>query len=100
MEPKMSEETDRMIAHAVKSLAESVQGIGGVLRGEVASRLETNRILALIHDQNGEILKAIERGNERHRESEKAIRVLQSTVKNHGERIVTLEQATGIAPAE
>jgi len=86
----------RQLAFALKALAESNIAFGGVLRDEVESRLETNRILGQIHDQNASILAAIERGNERHRESEKAIRVLQSDVRKHAERLVAVEKVTGV----
>lgn len=90
----------RQLAHAIKALAESNQGIGGVLREEVAGRIETNRILALIHDQNAMMLDEMRMFNRRALESERLIRVLQSELKSHDQRIVTLESTAGLASAE
>lgn len=95
----MSDEL-RQLAHAIKALAESNQGIGGVLREEVAGRIETNRILALIHDQNATMLDEMRMFNRRALESERLIRVLQSELKSHDQRIVTLESTAGLASAE
>lgn len=95
----MSDEI-RQLAHAVKALAESNQGIGAVLRAEVARGTETNRLLGAIFEQNAEMLELLRVSNGRHNESEKAIRVLQSVTKEHGQRIVTLEQAAGTTAAE
>lgn len=95
----MSEEL-RQLAHAIKALAESNQGIGGVVREQVASQRETNRVLGLIHDQNAAMLSHMERFNERHKESERNIRivtsevrVLKSQLQAHGERIEAAEAA-------
>ena len=95
----MSEEM-RMLAHAVKALAESNLGIGNVLREFVVGGQETNRILASIHDQNGEILSQLSTMNERHVESEKAIRVVQSTLTTHAQHLKRLEVKVGVPHAE
>jgi hypothetical protein len=90
----------RMLAHATKALAESNLGLGNVLREVVVSSGETNRILAAIHDQNAEILSQLEKSNGRQLESEKAIRVVQSTQTTHGRHIKRLEIQAGIPAAE
>ena len=95
----MSEE-QRMLAHAVKALAESNLGIGNVLREVVAGSQETNRILAGIYDQNAEILSQMEKINGRQADSEKQSRVVQSTQNTHGRHIKRLEIQAGIPAAE
>jgi len=90
----------RQLATAIKALAESNQGIGGVVREQVASQNETNRVLGLIHDQNAEILKHMETFSVRQRDSERHLRVVQSSLKEHGERLERVEAALGIADAE
>lgn len=90
----------RQLATAIKALAESNQGIGGVVREQVASQNETNRVLGLIHDQNAEILKHMETFGVRQRDSERHLRVVQSSLKKHGERLERVEAALGIADAE
>lgn len=95
----MSEEM-RQLATAIKALAESNQGIGGVVREQVASQHETNRVLGLIHDQNAAILAHMESFNHRHSQSERKIRLLESQQGIHGERLERVEAALGISDAE
>jgi len=90
----------RQLATAIKALAESNQGIGGVVREQVASQNETNRVLGLIHDQNAEILRHMESFNSRHSQSERKIRLLESQLGKHGERLERAEAALGISDAE
>ena len=103
----MSEEL-RELAHAIVALAESNQGIGGVLREVVAMSREQVRVLGLIHDQNATIADEMRMMNERHSSSERRhsssegkIRVLESSVKLHDQRFIPIEEALGLAhPAE
>ncbi len=95
----MSDEL-RQLATAIKALAESNQGIGGIVREQVASQHETNRVLGLIHDQNAEILRHMESFNSRHSQSERSIRVVQLSLAKHGERLERVETALGISDAE
>ena len=90
----------RQLATAIKALAESNQGIGGVVREQVASQRETNRVLGLIHDQNAAILKHMESFSERASQSERKIRILESAINRHGERLERAEAALGISDAE
>lgn len=89
-----------MLAHAVKALAEAHLGMGDVLRQMVAGSLETNRILGLIHDQNAHIAERLDAMGARHSESEKAIRVVQSTQHTHAQHIARLEAQAGIPTAQ
>jgi hypothetical protein len=95
----MSEEL-RMLAHAVKALAESNLGIGNVMREVVVGGQETNRILAGIYDQNAEILSQMEKINGRQADSEKAMRVVESVQRAHGKHIKRLEVQAGLPAAE
>lgn len=90
----MSDAEDiRQLATAVVSLAESNQGIGGILREWAATQAETNRILGRIHDQNATLLGHVEEMATAQRESDRAIRLLKS---QHGRRLDKIEQVVGI----
>ncbi len=102
----MNEET-KMLAHAIKSLADAHIGMGNVFREMVISSQETNRILGLIHDQNAHIVERLDGMNERHTQSEKAIRVaeqrasmLEHTQRSHAQHIARLETKAGIPASE
>ena len=95
----MSEEL-RILAHAVKALADSNLGQGNVLRESLVTAQETNRILGLIHDQNADILGQMEMLNKRQGESEREFRVLRSTVSTHAQHIKRLEAQGGIPVTE
>ena len=89
-----------MLAHAVKALAEAHMGMGNVLREMVAGSQETNRILGLIHDQNAHIVERLDAMNDRHTESEKAIRVVQTALSTHAQHLKRVEAKVGIPHAE
>jgi septal ring factor EnvC (AmiA/AmiB activator) len=91
----MSDEL-RQLAHAIKALAESNQGIGGVLRAQVAASTETNRYLGKIASQNEQILEQLNSFNGRQTDSERAIRALQSSNRQHEQRIARTEERLGL----
>lgn len=89
----MSDEL-RQLATAIKALAESNQGLGGLVRELVSQQGETNRVLGSIHEQLAGVGEYMTKSDERHADSERMIRVVQSdirhlkaTVQVHGQRI-------------
>lgn len=95
------------LAHAIVALAKASAEIGVVFRSfvdqldeETKSRHETNRILAGIFDQNGHILSRLETFATQTRDSERKVRVLESTVQTHVEYLVKVGKATGIPAPE
>lgn len=93
----MSDEL-RQLATAIVALAESNQGIGGALREQIAIHVEadkrsaaaqgeTNAFLAKISHQNAQILEQLEMSAERHRDSEREIRVVKSIATNNANRL-------------
>ena len=94
----MSDEL-RQLAHAIKALAESNQGIGGVLRAQVAASAETNRYLGQIASQNEQILEQLNSFNGRQTDSERAIRALQSSHRQHEQRLARTEERLGLSAA-
>ena len=91
--PNQQSDEMRQLATAIKTLAESNQGIGGIVRELVASQGETNRVLGLIHDQNAAVLAHMESFAQRHSQSERRIRVVESVLTSNVERLERIEAA-------
>lgn len=89
---------DRAISDAIVALAESQLRTVDVLRQTYSATMEMTAFmraavesLGRISDQQQEIIRQIEISNGRHGESERNMRVVQSTMKDVVERLKPLE---------
>jgi septal ring factor EnvC (AmiA/AmiB activator) len=89
----------RELATANKLLAESLQGLGGLVRESGAQQAETNRLLGEISETLSEMRDAQAKQEERQADSERAIRTVQADVRMlrstqvvHGQDIEKLRQ--------
>ena len=92
----LADDEIRQLATAIVALADAQHETVAALREENASRGETNRILASIHDQNEQILEQMKLSNDRHSTSERKLRAHEQKLTVHTEHLVTIGEALGI----